>query len=176
MHAKSPQSCPTLCDPRDCSLPGSSVHGILQARTVEWVAMLSFRDSSRPRDRIHTSYVSYIGKWFLSCLFLKLPGKPCQWWGVGLENNGKRCIYNKQQTKKTSLMEESTNEILHEQSRSWVLEATGGRRGGEQRRERPPGLVHLLTSSSCSKIPWALTRQRKMVCWKSSPGGMLSLR
>ena len=37
--AKSLQSCPTLCDPMDCSLPGLSVHGILQARTLEWVAI-----------------------------------------------------------------------------------------------------------------------------------------
>ena len=37
--AKSLQSCPTLCDPMDCSLPGSSVHGILQARVLEWVAI-----------------------------------------------------------------------------------------------------------------------------------------
>ena len=36
---KSLQSCPTLCDPRDCSPPGFSVHGILQARTLEWVAI-----------------------------------------------------------------------------------------------------------------------------------------
>ena len=36
--AKSIQSCPTLCDPIDCSPPGSSVHGILQARILEWVA------------------------------------------------------------------------------------------------------------------------------------------
>ena len=34
-----PQSCPTLCDPMDCSLPGSSLHGILQARVLEWVAI-----------------------------------------------------------------------------------------------------------------------------------------
>ena len=40
---KSLQSCLTLCNPRDCSPPGSSVHGILQARILEWVAMLSFR-------------------------------------------------------------------------------------------------------------------------------------
>ena len=39
MHAKSLQSCPTLCDPMDCSPPGSSVHGILQARIAEWVAI-----------------------------------------------------------------------------------------------------------------------------------------
>ena len=37
--AKSLQLCPTLCDPMDCSPPGSSVHGILQARTLEWVAI-----------------------------------------------------------------------------------------------------------------------------------------
>ena len=40
------QSCLTLCEPMDCSLPGSSVHGILQARTLEWVAMPSSRGSS----------------------------------------------------------------------------------------------------------------------------------
>ena len=37
-YAKSLQSCPTLYDPMDCSLPGSSVHGIFQARVLEWVA------------------------------------------------------------------------------------------------------------------------------------------
>ena len=51
VHAKLLQSCPTLCDPMDCSLPGSFVLGILQARTVEWVAMPSSRGSSPPRDR-----------------------------------------------------------------------------------------------------------------------------
>ena len=44
------QSCLTLCDPMDCSPPGSSAHGILQARILEWVAMPSSRGSSRPRD------------------------------------------------------------------------------------------------------------------------------
>ena len=44
------QSCLTLCDPMDCSLPGSSVHGILQARTLEWVAFSFSRGSSRPKD------------------------------------------------------------------------------------------------------------------------------
>ena len=45
------QSCLTLCDPMDCSPPGSSVHEILQARILEWVAMPSSRGSSQPRDR-----------------------------------------------------------------------------------------------------------------------------
>ena len=40
------QLCPTLCDPMDCSLPGSSVHGVLQARTPEWVAISSSRGFS----------------------------------------------------------------------------------------------------------------------------------
>ena len=44
------QSCPTLCDPVDCSLPGSSVLGILQARVPEWVAISFSRGSSQPRD------------------------------------------------------------------------------------------------------------------------------
>ena len=44
------QSCPTLCDPMDCSLPGSSVHGIFQAIVLEWVAISFSRGSSQPRD------------------------------------------------------------------------------------------------------------------------------
>ena len=47
------QSCPTLCSPMDCRPPGFSVHGILQARTLEWVAMPFSRGSSRPRDGTH---------------------------------------------------------------------------------------------------------------------------
>ena len=48
MGAKSLQSCPTLCNPMDCNPPGSSVHGILQVRILEWVAMPSSRDLSNP--------------------------------------------------------------------------------------------------------------------------------
>ena len=48
VHAKSLQSFLTLCDPMDWSLPGSSVHWILQARVLEWVAMPSSRGSSQP--------------------------------------------------------------------------------------------------------------------------------
>ena len=44
------QSCLTLCDPMDCSLPGSSLHRILQARVLEWVAISFSRGSSQPRD------------------------------------------------------------------------------------------------------------------------------
>ena len=47
----------TLCDPMDCSLPGSSIHGNLQARILEWVAMLSSRGSSQPRDWTRIPYI-----------------------------------------------------------------------------------------------------------------------
>ena len=50
--------CPTLCDPVDCSPPGSSVHGILQARILEWVAISFSRGSSQPRDRIQVSHIA----------------------------------------------------------------------------------------------------------------------
>ena len=54
----------------DYSLPGSSVHGILQARILEWVAMPSSRGSSQPRDWTHVSYISCIGRWILYHLCL----------------------------------------------------------------------------------------------------------
>ena len=55
------QLCPTLCNPMDCSLPGSSVQGILPARLLEWVAISSSRGSSRPS----ISYISCIGRQIL---------------------------------------------------------------------------------------------------------------
>ena len=54
------QSCLTLCNPMDCSPPGSSVHEILQGRILEGIAMPSSRGSSQPRDQIHISYISCI--------------------------------------------------------------------------------------------------------------------
>ena len=62
MHAKSLQSCPTLCDPMDCSPPGSSVHGILQARILEWVAMPSSMDLPDRGMEPVSHYVSCIGR------------------------------------------------------------------------------------------------------------------
>ena len=49
------QACLTLCDPMDCSLPGSSDHGIFQARILEWVAISFSRGSSQPRDPTQVS-------------------------------------------------------------------------------------------------------------------------
>ena len=52
------QSCPTLCDPADCNLLGFSIHGILQARILEWIVISFSRGSSWPRDQ---TWVSRIG-------------------------------------------------------------------------------------------------------------------
>ena len=57
MWSEVTQLCPTLCDPTDCSLPGSSIHGILQARILEWVAISFSRRSSRPRDWTRVSRI-----------------------------------------------------------------------------------------------------------------------
>ena len=59
------QSCLTLCDPMDCSLPSFCVHEISQARILEWVAIPFSRVSSQSRDQTHISCVSCIGRWSL---------------------------------------------------------------------------------------------------------------
>ena len=58
MCAKLFQLCATLCNPKNCIPPGSSVHGILQARMLEWVAISFFRRSCLPKKRIHFSYIA----------------------------------------------------------------------------------------------------------------------
>ena len=73
VHAKSLQSCLILPDPMDCGPPGSSVHGILQARILEGVPVPSSRGSHQPRGQTHVSYVTCIGS---DSLPLVPPGKP----------------------------------------------------------------------------------------------------
>ena len=72
-----------LCNPIDCSPPGSSVPAILQARILEWVAMPSSKGSSQPRDGTH---ISCLGRWVL--YHLVPPGKPWReaefWLGLTL--------------------------------------------------------------------------------------------
>ena len=61
-RAKLLQAYPTLCDPMNCSPPGSSVREFLQARILEWVAMFSSRGFSQLKDQTHVSYVSCISR------------------------------------------------------------------------------------------------------------------
>ena len=77
------QSCPTLCDTMDCSLPGFSVYEIFQARVLEWVAISFSRESSQPRDRSQVSCI--VGRrftlWATREVPLKLPLK-LYWWPI----------------------------------------------------------------------------------------------
>ena len=69
------QSCPTLRSPMDCTLPGSLVHRIFQARILEWVAISSSRSSFKSRDPNCLSCVSWIVRWILyNCSHLGRPG------------------------------------------------------------------------------------------------------
>ena len=82
--ALSLQVSPTLCDPVDCSPPGSSVHGTSPAKILEWVAISFSKGSSRPRDQI---CVSCIGRWILyHCATL--------WESSGLLRHGSYAICN----------------------------------------------------------------------------------
>ena len=79
------QSCPTLWDPIDCSLSGSSVHGILQARILEWVAISFSRESSQPRDPTQISCTT--GGFFTIWKYIFIRGSP----GSSV---GKEFVYN----------------------------------------------------------------------------------
>ena len=68
-------SCLTLCNPMDCSLPGSSVHGSFKARILEWVAISYSRGSSQPSDRTHVYYVGIL-HWQVDSLPLHHLGSP----------------------------------------------------------------------------------------------------
>ena len=70
MCAKSFQSCPTIQDPMDCSLLGSNVQGLLQARILQWVGIPTSRGSSRPRDLLSLMH------WQAGSLPVVPPGKP----------------------------------------------------------------------------------------------------
>ena len=82
------QSCPTLRHPMDYSPPGSSVHGILQARTLEWVVISFSRGSSWPRDWTWASCISYIGTQEDSLPLCHL-GNPLDFLHLGKIQNGR---------------------------------------------------------------------------------------
>ena len=73
VHAMSLQSCLTFCDPTDHRLARSSVHGVLQARILEWAILPSSRGSSPPRNKIHISCLLH---WQVGSSRLAPPGKP----------------------------------------------------------------------------------------------------
>ena len=82
-EVKVAQSCLTLCDPMDCTLPGSSVHGILQAIILEWVAVHFSRISSEPRDQTQVSRIQ------ADSFPSESPGKPPHTTWCGQKKNQK---------------------------------------------------------------------------------------
>ena len=96
------QSCPTLCDPMDCSPPGSSVHGIFQAWILEWVAISFSRGCSRPRDWTRVSRI--VGRCF-TIQATREAHASCKSYTKAIHNNYASIYTNKEQsrneTKKT---------------------------------------------------------------------------
>ena len=81
MKVRVAQSCPILCNLIDYILPGSSVHGILQARILEWVAIALSRESSQPRDQTQVSCIAGTKreKWKQWQIFSSWALKSLQW-------------------------------------------------------------------------------------------------
>ena len=103
------QSCPTLCDPMDCSPPGSSVHWILQARILEWVAMPSSRRSSPPRDQTQVSYIA--GRFFT----VWATGEACSWTYTfkNQQKNNRINSLKKKKKKDTIKLRVEIKELVH---------------------------------------------------------------
>ena len=78
------QSCQTLCEPLDCSLPGSTIHGIFQARVLAWAAISFSRGSSWPRDWTQVSHIAsrHFTIWAAKCKFPKKVLKGELNWGT----------------------------------------------------------------------------------------------
>ena len=89
--------CQTLCEPMDCSQPGSSVHVISQARTPEWVAISYSRGSSQPRGQICVCYISCIARGFFTS------------WATGASIES--CNYHSKQI--TELFHQYSSLLLH---------------------------------------------------------------
>ena len=115
MHAKSLQSCLAWCDPLECSLPGSSVHGILQARILEWIAMLFSRGSSWPRDWTQISCTA--GRFFTVWATREALYAEHIMWNAGLDESQARMkiagrnINNIKYADDTTLIAESKEEL-----------------------------------------------------------------
>ena len=101
MYTTSLQLCMTICNSMDCSPPGSSVHGILQARILEWVAISS---SSLPRDRTQVVYVSSIGRQILYQLHHL--GSPRYEWALHREGH--------------VVMEQKSQQCVNKPSQRWL--------------------------------------------------------
>ena len=123
MHVRA-QPCPTLCDPVDCSLPRFSVHGILQARILEWVAIPFSTGSSQPRDwtRVSTLLIKSEKRrkkiWDLQ----KKRTKESKWFPVFLENSSHEIKHIQHQENAQPFMETCADRWIHlSDAETWLL-------------------------------------------------------
>ena len=123
------QLCLTLCDPMDCSLPGSSLHGILQARILEWVAISFSRGSSQLRDRTQVSCIA---------------GRRFNLWATGevLENHSliqMWCIIHNFDTHKLHVKQQRIKGSMKIQRN--ILSHFSGSLENERKEEDPPSYI-----------------------------------
>ena len=136
MHA---QSCPTLCNPVDCSPPGSSLHGILQQRLLEWVAISYSRGSSPPKDQTQSRASSALARGFLTT--------GATWEAPGLDHDlcikrGGGCVTDPEQT------------VAHPQSFTCYIlgsSTVGNRFRGKINESLPKSFYIILDLQSCQK-------------------------
>ena len=105
------QSCPTLCDPMDCSLPGSSVHQILQARILEWVAISSSRDLPNPGIEPRSSALQ------ADSLPAEPPGK---YFSMSYIFDPICILYGRKQTSLNPLPQDGSQHFVSEVSPPWL--------------------------------------------------------
>ena len=144
-------SCVRLCEPMDYSLPGSSIHGFLQPRILEWITMPSSRGSSQPRDRTHVSYV--YPHWKAGSLPLVPLGKPTS---HGSKRNYAWTFFSLRKTGFKGIWEDEVEKHVHQNS-VWPLWAYFCFSGGSVIKN-PPAMQEIWVQS----LGW----RRK---WKPSP-------
>ena len=129
------QLCLTFCDPMNCSLPSSSVHGILQVRMLEWIAMPFSKGSSLPRDRTQVSHIAggFFTVWaqgspymYIICVHRQDQRRSFSAWGFGLKQESTRCVTSYKYFPKNRMEEVSLFILLVATSSSYCQRESWG--------------------------------------------------